>query len=105
MVCAVSEYALDCIRFIKLGIGVSSIASGRRPSILRMMTRFAIGAGVAVKVGGGSGVSLGDGVNVGVEVIAADGVGCGVGDEAVPWQARILIKSNVQRNERRDVFI
>src|SRR5512147_2832920 len=100
MVCAVSEYALDCIKFIKLGIGASSMASGRNPSMLRMMTRFAMGAGVAVKVGGGRGVSVGDGVNVYVAVITADGIDCGVGYEAVPWQARILIRSNMQRSER-----
>jgi len=78
MVCAESEYALDCIRLIKLGIGASSMASGRRPSTLRMMTRFAKGAGIAVEVEGGSSVALGGGVNVKVAVIAAVGMEGGV---------------------------
>jgi len=58
-------------------MGANPMASGRKPSIDRMMTRFANGAGVGVTVGEGVsvcvavtvGVSVGEGVAVRVGVV------------------------------------
>jgi hypothetical protein len=75
MVCAVKEYAPFFINFRTFGMGASSIASGRSPSMLRMITRcFGVGVGVSVKVAVGVRVSVGEGVivNVGVALAKKD---------------------------------
>lgn len=62
MVCALREYALDCINAKRFVIGAFSIASGRRPSKLTIKTRLANGRGVGVTVAvavGRAGVALG----------------------------------------------
>ena len=74
IVCAVREYAPLFIRAIKLGMGASGIASGRKPSMDRISTRRARGAGVAVAVIVGDNVNVGRIVAVAVAVDVDDGV-------------------------------
>ena len=72
MVRAVSGACADSsLNAMRLGMGASSMASGRKPSKLMMMARliFALD-GVGVKVG----VKVGDAVKVGVMVAVAVGV-------------------------------
>jgi len=66
MVCALSEYALLCIRASRFGMGASEIASGRSPSMDRINTRRACGVGVVVGVC--VAVSVAVAVNVAVEI-------------------------------------
>src|SRR5688572_4411775 len=58
IVFAESVYAEFCINAIRLGMGASAIASGRKPSMDRIRTRLARGAGVNVKVGSGVKVAV-----------------------------------------------
>jgi hypothetical protein len=89
IVCAVSEYAPLLINSIKFGIGVSSIASGRSPSMLMMITRFfGVGVGVIVCVIVGTRVCVGVGVIVAVGVAVANNA---MGDWHAHRQARIKI--------------
>jgi hypothetical protein len=82
-VCADTEYADVCIRDMRFGMGASVMMSGRRPSMLRMITRCI--AGRDVSVGDGSIVGLGVNVSVGTEILvevdcrAGDNVNIGVG--------------------------
>jgi hypothetical protein len=109
MVCAVSEYAEVCIRVWRLSIGASEMASGRRPSMDRINTRRARGAGVAVMVGVrvsvGVAVTVSVAVALGVDVSAGDSEGSGVavvtpGSVGI-WQAsRLRSRKTYRKNER-----
>lgn len=70
IVCALREYAEDANKEVKYGMGARAMASGRSPSMERIKTRRAGGAGV--------GVSDGSGVRVAVEVAVGGGVYVGV---------------------------
>lgn len=73
------EYALVFISSIKLGMGASSIASGRRPSKLIINARaisFLAGVGTTVAVKVARGVRVGG--RVGVRVLVGKGVKVGV---------------------------
>ena len=83
---AESVYAPLFIRAIRFGMGASGIASGRKPTMDKISTRCAGGAGVGVMV------NVGVNVNVGVTVIVAvlDGVdvaGCILMPPGI-WQAK-----------------
>lgn len=88
VIAVVRLYEPFSIKASRLGIGAAAIASVRMPSKLTINTRSIFGAGVAVKVGmrvtvGGSGVLVGRGVAVGVDVgeisTAAATMGCVAG--------------------------
>jgi len=74
IVCAVNEYALVFISSSRFGMGASSIASGRSPSILRMITRWIARLGVGVVVTDGEGCAVSDGD---ANVAVGFSVGCG----------------------------
>ncbi len=59
-------------------MGASSIASGRKPSMLRMITRVMAGCGVCVTVGIAVNVNVGAEVCVRVEAGVADGAVVGL---------------------------
>jgi hypothetical protein len=89
IVCATSEYALSLIRAFKVYIGARSIASGRRPSMLRIRARVGrvqevgLGSwaitGVIVWVGGWKGVGVGELTDSGL----GGGAGAWVGMQAL----------------------
>jgi hypothetical protein len=77
IVCAERVYAPLDISAIRFGMGASAMASGRKPSMVRISARRARGAGVGVMVGVEVKVNVGVRVKVGVTV--AVGVDEGVG--------------------------
>ena len=92
---------------IRFGMGASEMASGRRPSMDRIITRFARTAGVGVKVG--SGVSVGGGVSVAVSVGVTLGVEVCVAVGALKagtpmfenWHARSTNNERIEKNTLR----
>ena len=82
-VCAESENAEVCIKAIRFGMGANAIASGRKPSMLRMITRRISGNGVSVGdsvfVDVGVNAMVGTRVDIEVGLSAAGNVGIEVG--------------------------
>jgi hypothetical protein len=105
IVCALSEYALVCIKANKLGIGANAMASGRIPSKLTMSTRAAFGTGIAVGVTvavGGMGVVVTG--SVGVRVGKRNSVGVGAGHR-LPEGVQAKSNSKTKTNKIRLDFI